>query len=59
MISDSQYGAFAENPALGAADYKLNVKLPDGTSGIHVLHVPRAAMWSPRHPKKGASLQTA
>ena len=32
MISDSQYGAFAENPALGAADYKLNVKLPDGTS---------------------------
>lgn len=32
MISDSQYGAFAENPALGAADYKLNIKLPDGTS---------------------------
>ena len=32
MISDSQYGAFAENPALDAADYKLNVKLPDGTS---------------------------
>ncbi len=28
----AQYGAFAENPALGAADYKLNVKLPDGTS---------------------------
>ena len=32
LINDSQYGAFAENPALGAADYKLNVKLPDGTS---------------------------
>ena len=31
-INESQYGSFAENPALGAADYKLNVKLPDGTS---------------------------
>ncbi len=31
-INESQYGPFAENPALGAADYKLNVKLPDGTS---------------------------
>ena len=31
-INASQYGPFAENPALGAADYKLNVKLPDGTS---------------------------
>lgn len=31
-INESQYGQFAENPALGAADYKLNVKLPDGTS---------------------------
>lgn len=31
-INESQYGAFAENPALGAADYKLNVKLPDGAS---------------------------
>lgn len=31
-INKSQYGTFSENPALGAADYKLNVKLPDGTS---------------------------
>ena len=31
-INEAQYGAFADNPALGAADYKLNVKLPDGTS---------------------------
>ena len=31
-INESQYGPFAENLALGAADYKLNVKLPDGTS---------------------------
>ena len=31
-VNESQYGPFAENPALGAADYKLNVKLPDGTS---------------------------
>ena len=31
-INENQYGPFAENPALGAADYKLNVKLPDGTS---------------------------
>ena len=31
-INESQYGPFAENPALGAADYKLNVRLPDGTS---------------------------
>ena len=32
MIDESQYGAFADCPNLGAADYKLNVKLPDGTS---------------------------
>ena len=31
-IDESQYGAFAGHPALGAADYKLNVKLPDGNS---------------------------
>ena len=31
-INEAQYGAFADNPALGAADYKLNVRLPDGTS---------------------------
>lgn len=32
MIDESQYGAFAGNPDLPPADYKLNVKLPDGTS---------------------------
>ena len=31
-IDESQYGAFAGLPALGAADYKLNVKMPDGNS---------------------------
>ena len=32
MIDQSQYGDFAGNPNLPAADYKLHVKLPDGTS---------------------------
>lgn len=32
LINESQYGPFADAPGLGAADYKLNVKLPDGTS---------------------------
>lgn len=32
MIDQSQYGRFAGSPNLPAADYKLNVKLPDGTS---------------------------
>ena len=32
MVNESQYGPFADCPNLGAADYKLNVKLPDGTS---------------------------
>ena len=32
MIDQSQYGAFAGSPNLPAADYKLNVKLPDGGS---------------------------
>lgn len=32
MVDDSQYGAFSGSPNLPAADYKLNVKLPDGTS---------------------------
>ena len=32
LIDESQYGTFASAPGLGAADYKLNVKLPDGTS---------------------------
>lgn len=32
LIDESQYGAFAGHPALGAADYKLNVRLPDGGS---------------------------
>ena len=32
LIDESQYGAFAGQPGLGAADYKLNVKLPDGNS---------------------------
>ena len=32
MINESQYGAFADAPGLGAADYKLNVRLPDGSS---------------------------
>lgn len=30
MIDRSQYGASAEHPALGAADYKLSCHLPDG-----------------------------
>ena len=32
MVDESQYGPFAGNPNLPAADYKLNVKLPDGGS---------------------------
>lgn len=32
LINVSQYGSFADSPDLPAADYKLNVKLPDGTS---------------------------
>ena len=32
MINESQYGAFADAPGLGAADYKLNVRLPAGSS---------------------------
>ena len=31
-INRSQYGKFASHPALGAADYKLSVHLPDGRS---------------------------
>ena len=31
-VNRSQYGAAAEHPALGAADYKLSVRLPDGRS---------------------------
>jgi len=30
MINRSQYGACAEHPALGAADYKLSERMPDG-----------------------------
>ena len=30
LVSRSQYGAAAEHPALGAADYKLSCHLPDG-----------------------------
>ena len=30
LINRAQYGAFAEHPALGAADYKLSVHLSDG-----------------------------
>ena len=30
LINESQYGAFASHPALGAADYKLAVHLPTG-----------------------------
>ena len=32
MINRSQYGQAAEHPALGAADYKLSVHLPNGRS---------------------------
>lgn len=32
LINRSQYGASAGHPALGAADYKLSVKLPNGRS---------------------------
>ena len=30
LINRSQYGRFADHPALHAADYKLNVRTPDG-----------------------------
>ena len=30
LINRSQYGRFAEHPALGAAEYHLSAKLPDG-----------------------------
>lgn len=30
MINRAQYGAFSMHPALGAADYKMNVHTPDG-----------------------------
>ena len=30
LINQSQYGRFASHPALGAAEYHLSVKLPDG-----------------------------
>lgn len=32
MINASQYGRYAQHPALGAADYKLAVHYPDGRS---------------------------
>ena len=32
LIDKAQYGAFADHPALGAADYKLAAHLPDGRS---------------------------
>ena len=32
LIDRSQYGAAASHPALGAADYKLSVRLPNGRS---------------------------
>ena len=32
MINESQYGRYADHPALGAADYKLAVHYPDGRS---------------------------
>ncbi len=32
MINQSQYGRYANHPALGAADYKLAVHYPDGRS---------------------------
>ena len=39
MVDRAQYGAFAGNPALGAADYKLSVQLPaagsDGPRGVY------------------------
>lgn len=34
MIDESQYGAFAGHPALGAADYKLSCR-PDGLQGVY------------------------
>lgn len=34
MIDESQYGAFAGHPALGAADYKLNCR-PSGGRGVY------------------------
>ena len=30
MVNRAQYGACADHPALGAADYKLSIHLPDG-----------------------------
>ena len=32
LVNESQYGPFADAPGLGAADYQLNVRLPDGSS---------------------------
>ena len=32
LVNESQYGPFADAPGLDAADYKLNVRLPDGSS---------------------------
>ena len=32
MINESQYGEYADHPSLPAADYKLNVRLPDENS---------------------------
>ena len=32
QINENQYGPFADEPGLGAADYKLNVQLPSGGS---------------------------
>ena len=32
LVNESQYGPFADAPGLGAVDYKLNVRLSDGSS---------------------------
>ena len=37
LVNESQYGPFADAPGLGAADYKLNVRLPDGSSAYTCL----------------------
>ena len=40
MINRSQYGPAAEHPALGAADYKLSVHLPNGRSAYTLCMCP-------------------
>jgi len=44
MIDRSQYGAAARHPALGAADYKLSARLPNGRSAYTFCMCPGGAV---------------